>query len=609
MVRLNPLTLIALGLLAACSSDVTKTEAVTPQPSTHTRQGAPLLAASTLEVFPSSLDFGEQPVGTTSAPQNVRVRNTGTEDLFIGELTPAAPFAVSPTGPFALPPGSFQEISVTFRPTTAGDIESPLSFSSNDPTNPRVTIFLTGRGLKPAVTVSPSLLDFGEQQVGTTRPLVVTVKNTGNEPLLISSVTTSGAVFSVTPRETFTLAANETRTLSVTFSPTAEGAFTGTLTLTTNDPDRPTVSISLAGTATKPDLEITPTRLVFGASNVSVSAPHQEVRFHNPSATELRVSSVSFSGTAALDFSVPPPSSFPVTVSPGATVTLPLRFTPQAVGARQAQATFTLDGTAQGTAAVELVGQGTSPMVAVTPDRLDFGTLRRGDASAPLAVRLQNTGTGPLTLSRVALTGADAARFSLATLSLPFTLEPGASKELTVTLTPDAVRTFSATLVVESDDASHPRVEVPLSGKAVGSYLTVEPLSWDFGGVEVGTQSEPRTFTVTNASSSPRTVERVQSTSTAFVVEAGGLQATPIAPGGSATFRVFFRPEAAGPASGEVRLTLQAESTADGVLAVSGTGSLEPATGCSCNSNGGTAGAATLALLALVLLAGRRARA
>ncbi|HEX8818996.1 MAG TPA: choice-of-anchor D domain-containing protein, partial [Archangium sp.] len=173
----------------------------------------------------------------------------------------------------------------------------------------------------------------------------------------------------------------------------------------------------------------------------------------------------------------------------------------------------------------------------------------------------------------------------------------------------DAVRTFSATLVVESDDASHPRVEVPLSGKAVGSYLTVEPLSWDFGGVEVGTQSEPRTFTVTNASSSPRTVERVQSTSTAFVVEAGGLQATPIAPGGSATFRVFFRPEAAGPASGEVRLTLQAESTADGVLAVSGTGSLEPATGCSCNSNGGTAGAATLALLALVLLAGRRARA
>jgi MYXO-CTERM domain-containing protein len=282
------------------------------------------------------------------------------------------------------------------------------------------------------------------------------------------------------------------------------------------------------------------------------------------------------------------------------------------VGARQAQATFTLEGTAKATAEVELEGQGTSSLVAVTPDRLDFGAHRLGDASVPLTLQLQNTGTGPLTLSRVELTGADAARFSLAPVTLPFTLAAGASRELTVTLNPDAARTFSATLVVESDDASRPRVEVPLSGKAVSSSLAVEPLSWDFGTATLGSRSEPKTFTVTNVSSAPRTVDRVQSTSAAFEVEAGGLQATTLAPGASATFQVFFHPEAAGPTSGEVRLTLRGESTPETVLAVSGTGrSVQsiPGTGCSCNSGGGTSAAAALGLLALLALSGRRARA
>jgi hypothetical protein len=389
------------------------------------------------------------------------------------------------------------------------------------------------------------------------------------------------------------------------------GAFSSTLTLTSDDPDKPTVSIALAGTAVNPALELSPTRLVFGASNVGVSAAPQEVRFHNPSDRALRISSVSFSGTAALDFTAVPPGSFPLTVSPGTTVALPLRFTPRAVGARQAQATFAFEGTAQASAAVALEGEGTSPLVAVTPDRLDFGTGRLGDTFASLTLQLRNTGTGPLTLNRVALSGADAARFSLASFTQPFTLAPGASRELTVALDPDAARAFSALLVVESDDASHPRVEVPLSGKAVSNYLAVEPQSWDFGTVSVGNQGEPRTFTITNVSSAPRTVERVESTSTAFDVQAGELQAATLAPGASATFRVGFRPEASGTASGEVRLTLRGETTPDMVLAVRGMGRVIeaiPGSGCSCNSGGGTGLAAVLALLALLASSGRRAR-
>jgi hypothetical protein len=710
------MTLIAaLGLLAACSSAVPKTEDVTQPPASPTQQGAPLLAASTLEVFPNTLNFGDQRVNTTSAPQSVTVRNTGTEDLFVSGSTTTGPFTVSPEGPLALAPGASQELSVSFSPTTKGTLEGTLTLSSNDPFNPRVTVLLSGQGVtpvevkpdllafgeqrvdtisaaqrvtvsntgsgnlsitdisvtgrfatsptsvpftlepgasrellvtfrptsvglasgtltlttddpaspsvsiplsgtgvKPVLGVSTTSLDFGERLVGTTSPTQrVTVSNTGSGSLTVTGLSVTSGPFTLSPTSApFTLAPNATRELSVSFSPTSVGAFSSTLTLTSDDPDRSTVSITLAGTAVNPDLELSPTRLVFNASNVGVSAALQEVRFHNPSDRALRISSVSFSGTAALDFTAVPPGSFPVTVSPGTTVALPLRFTPRAVGARQAQATFAFEGTAQASAAVALEGEGTSPLVAVTPDRLDFGTRRLGDTFASLPLQLRNTGTGPLTLSQVALSGADAARFSLASFTQPFTLAPGASRELTVALDPDAARAFSALLVVESDDASHPRVEVPLSGKAVSNSLAVEPQSWDFGTVTVGTQGEPRTFTVTNVTSSPRTVERVESTSTSFAVQAGQLQAATLAPGASATFRVGFSPEARGTADGEVRLTLRGESSPDTVLAVRGTGRLVEVigSGCSCNSGGGTGLAAVLALLALLASSGRRAR-
>ncbi|KFA90902.1 hypothetical protein Q664_25390 [Archangium violaceum Cb vi76] len=678
-------------------------------------QRAPLPLAPTVQVFPSSLDFGAQGVGTTSAPLQVTVRNTGTEDLFLGDVVTTGPFEVSPVGPFTVAPDAFQELSVVFRPTSAGSSTGTLAFTSNDPVNARVTVFLSGQGVTP-VEVSPTSLDFGEQLVGTTsaarrvtlrntgsasvtvtsisittpfavsspsspfilapgasqevsmtfgpitpgsvsgtltlstdsatspslsvplagrgvRPTIavsptsldfgaqlvgttsaarrVTVRNTGTGVLTLTSVTLSSAAFSASPTSVpLSVEPGATREISVTFNPTTESSFTGTLTLASNDPDAPNVSIPLSGSGVRPELDISSTRLDFGASNVGASAILRELRFHNPGGTEMAISSLSFSGAAALDFGIDPPVSFPVAVSPGSTVTLTLSFVPRAVGAREARATFGLEGSAQDSVEVALVGEGTSPLVAVTPGRLDFGTWRLGDTVAPLALRLQNTGTGPLTVHRVELGGADAARFLVSPLSLLLTLAPGAFMELSVTPTPEEVRTLSATLVVVSDDASQPRVEVPLAGKVVGSALSVEPTSWDFGEVEAGTRSEPRTFTVTNVSSTPRTVERVQSTSAAFEVE--GLQGTTLEPGAGATFRVLFHPEEAGAASGEVRLMLQGESTPDAVLAVNGTGSTQPVSvpgsGCSCNSGGGTGMAASLALLALLVLSGRRTR-
>ncbi|EPX60702.1 hypothetical protein D187_001351 [Cystobacter fuscus DSM 2262] len=76
-------------------------------------------------ISPSTLDFGQQTVGTTSAPLSFTVQNNGTESVQIS-------FAVNP--PFVPPsaqdpvvaPGGSRELQLVFRPWSAGAFSGPI---------------------------------------------------------------------------------------------------------------------------------------------------------------------------------------------------------------------------------------------------------------------------------------------------------------------------------------------------------------------------------------------------------------------------------------------------------------------------------------------------
>ncbi|MBL0276692.1 MAG: choice-of-anchor D domain-containing protein [Anaeromyxobacter sp.] len=90
--------------------------------------------------------------------------------------------------------------------------------------------------------------DFGRRRVNTTTLGQLTVTNPGSAPLVISAVTSSGAPF-VTPSLgtcAAPLAPGRTCRVTVTFRPTALGAFAGTLTLTSNAINSPT-QVALTG--------------------------------------------------------------------------------------------------------------------------------------------------------------------------------------------------------------------------------------------------------------------------------------------------------------------------------------------------------------------------
>ena len=187
-----------------------------------------------------------QNVGTVSSPVDVQVGNFGD--------VPTSP-AVSIAGDFsetnncsvAVPGGQKCDINVVFTPTATGTRTGTLTvtFGGNIPSQ---TIPLIGNAGASGVSLSPTSLSFGDQASGTTSGAQqVTVTNRGTGPLILSSVQTTSE-FAATNTCGAPVPPSSSCTIQVTFTPSALGAQTGTLTIADNAPDSPQI-VALTGNA------------------------------------------------------------------------------------------------------------------------------------------------------------------------------------------------------------------------------------------------------------------------------------------------------------------------------------------------------------------------
>ncbi|HET9999315.1 MAG TPA: N,N-dimethylformamidase beta subunit family domain-containing protein [Ktedonobacteraceae bacterium] len=231
------------------------------------------LSAPIASLSPTSLNFGNQVVGTTSAAQTITVTNTGTAPLRVSSIvltgTNASDFAQTGTCPTEddLPPLAVNAsctLSVTFTPGASGTRSGALAITDNAAGSPQ-TVSLSGNGSTagPLVSLSPTSLSFGNQNVGSTSAAqTVTLKNSGTAVLTISSIAVAGtnagdfAQTNSCPISPSTLAVNATCTISVTFTPAANGSRTGSITFTDNAADSPE-TVGLSGTGATAGLYFT----------------------------------------------------------------------------------------------------------------------------------------------------------------------------------------------------------------------------------------------------------------------------------------------------------------------------------------------------------------
>lgn len=284
-------------------------ETAVPEPQPFALKIAP--TAGPVLAVPTAVQFIELvPVGGTSdgnyeAVLLANASSSGTVN--ISNIAIAGDFTQTNNCPSALTAATSCVVQVTFAPTAVGLRTGTLTITDDQPGSPQV-VKLSGTAVGPQVGLSPSTLTFGPQPVGTTSPAkVVTLTNTGGVALSIAGISTSGD-FGESNNCGLTVQPNGACQISVTFTPTALGTRSGTLSITDNAPGSPQM-VPLSGAGGVPD---------FGIGPASGSPTSQTISAGQSAAFSLVVTpSGPFSGTVNLSCGITP------AVTPAPTCSLP----------------------------------------------------------------------------------------------------------------------------------------------------------------------------------------------------------------------------------------------------------------------------------------------
>jgi len=192
----------------------------------------------------------------------------------------------------------------------------------------------------PAVSITPASLTFASQAVGSvSAPLAVTVQNTGNADLNITSVILSGANpsdFILGNGCTVPVAPGGTCTLQVSFAPTAGGTRTAQIELVDNAPTSPQ-TVSLSGSGVSASLSLSPTSLAFGGIGVGGSST-KSIKITNTGTGNLNITSLFISGSTTFTIAG---HNCGAAIQPGKSCSVSIRFAPTSVTSFSATLTIT----------------------------------------------------------------------------------------------------------------------------------------------------------------------------------------------------------------------------------------------------------------------------
>jgi len=195
---------------------------------------------------PSLLQYASQMIGTMSQPQTVVVRNIGSAALSISSITTNGDFAETDDCGTSLSAAGSCTLSVTFTPSAGGSRNGTIVIADDAAGAPH-SISLSGSAIGPVVNLTPAGLSFPNSPVETaTAAQTVTLANTGNMVLAISSIQVSGD-YGQTNSCPAALPAASSCLINVVFTPTVAGVRTGAVTIRTSAVGSPQ-TVGLSGT-------------------------------------------------------------------------------------------------------------------------------------------------------------------------------------------------------------------------------------------------------------------------------------------------------------------------------------------------------------------------
>jgi hypothetical protein len=208
--------------------------------------------ACQLSGAPAAIAFANTTVGYMISSSASITSNCTTTVTIDSVQSPGSPFSISGfQTPFSLAAGQTQSYTAVFMPTATGTATGSIVFASTVSSAQPVTVSLTGAGVastQGTLSSGPTALSFGSVTVNSTQSQTATITNTGAASVTISAVSVAGTGFSLGSVTTpFTLGVTQSVQLTVSFTPTASGSASGTLTITSNASNG-TFGVPLTGT-------------------------------------------------------------------------------------------------------------------------------------------------------------------------------------------------------------------------------------------------------------------------------------------------------------------------------------------------------------------------
>jgi photosystem II stability/assembly factor-like uncharacterized protein len=505
-------------------------------------------------------------------------------------------------------------------PMNVGLVESRANDLAMDPSTPHViyAVGLHSAVQKLEITSDirvPGTLDFGELETGQSSTQTVTVENAGVASLAVGNMQITGtgaSQFSLdvtggaAPCGTAspTILASDGCTVSVTFSPTYGGTPSAVLTITSDDPQKPTVDVALSGTGTLPPapyIQVSPYDLSFGLVTEGTDSYPYEVTIYNWGTGDLEVSDMQITGTDAAEFSLDvsggyyPCGSVPTTVSPSDYMcTVSVKFSPTSTGTKSTYLVISSNDPGELEYYVYLYGEGTPvpvPAIALEPLSIAFGNITEGTGSAPVEVTVNNGGTAELAITDMLIGGTDPAEFILNVSdgaapcgNTSLILPAGESCTVSVTFGPSVAASMSASLEISSDDPDMAVASVALTGTGTPTPvpdISVAPAAVSFGGIQELATSASQAVTIISTGALDLNVSAIAlggNDPGEFAIGAGGTcgGSITLALGESCTVEVSFTPSTTGAMSANLEISSGDPDTPAASVALTGAGTATP---------------------------------
>jgi hypothetical protein len=156
-------------------------------------------------------------------------------------------------------------------------------------------------------------------------------------------------------------------------------------------------------------------------------------------------------------------------------VTLQVQFDPTTTGSANGQITINSNSSTAGTVLVALSGTGTAanPQLTISSGSLGFGSVAVNTATTQ-SLTLMSTGTTPVTVNSVAITGAG---FTIIGGGFPLTLNPTQTLTLQLQFEPKTAGALTGQITISSNSTSGSAAVVALSGTGTAVPHEVD-LNW-----------------------------------------------------------------------------------------------------------------------------------